>query len=402
LTLACAMSMDKVRKAGENSSTNATASCTANESREVEKKKCSKRKFKFASFLRNAFNAIKAVRVPIPSCLINCMAFVPPVISQYEFVKKGEENSLKYFVTILPTIAATIDVTKVERMLFQSEGFYLESQSSSPVACIHMKNTIRQPSPMFIIMSHINACDMALEMEYGDLLCRYFGLDVFMYDYPGYGLSKGRPSENGMYRSHDLLYKYMTTELKIPPKKIILIGVSIGTVPAVDLASKEEVGCLIIMSSFTSAYGTICLNEKWNCFKDRLCNLSKIKEVKSPTLIIHGEKDEMFDVRHSIQLAENCQYSCSPVIIPGALHSDVPYNKLTLKKISEFLYANFKLLRPPYQMCNTMVRYEKPEYFVQLYANLNNAECKKDKKPSLPVLSLISHSSISGDSEQGE
>ncbi|KRZ79190.1 Alpha/beta hydrolase domain-containing protein 17A, partial [Trichinella papuae] len=403
-TLACAISMDKVRKAEENLSENPTTSCNANESREVEKMKRSKRKFKFASFLTNTFNAIKTFRLPIPSCLLNCIAFAPPQSSQYEFVKKsGETTPMNYFVTILPSIVANIPVAKVKRMLFQSNGFYLESTSSTRIACVHMKNSIRQPSPMFIIMSHLNACDMAAGMEYGDLLCRYLGLDVYMYDYPGYGLSKGRPSENGLYRSHDLLYKYMTTELKIPPKKIILIGISIGTVPAIDLASKEEVGCLIVMSSFTSAYGTICPNAKWNCFKDRLCNLSKIREVNSPTLIIHGEEDEMFDVRHSMQLAENCPYSCSPVVIAGASHSAVPFKKQTMKKISEFLYANFRLLRPPYQISDIDERYETPEFFVQLYAKLNDAKFNKnEKRPFLPMFSSASVSSISDDLGEDE
>ncbi|KRZ85678.1 Alpha/beta hydrolase domain-containing protein 17A [Trichinella sp. T8] len=392
--------MDKDPKAEEQLPENATTSDNVVKSTKPKKVKRNKRKFKFPSFLTNAFSAIKAFRLPIPSCLLNCIAFGPPVTSEYQFVRKKEEtNPLKYFVTIMPSIATHISVDKVERMLQQSDGFYLESPPSMCIACVHMRNTFRQPAPMFVILSHLNACDMALGMEYADLLCSNFGIDVFMYDYPGYGLSKGRPTENGLYRSHDLIYKYMTTELKIPPKKIILIGISIGTVPAIDLASRKEVGCLIVISAFTSAYGAICPNSKWNCFKDRLCNSSKIKNVKFPTLIVHGANDEMFDLTHAIQLAENCPVTSAPVVIPGASHNDVSNNRQTLKIIAEFLNRNCHLMIPVHRMTGRDVHYASPEYFAQLYAKLNDAELKDNEQSSSLSFSTVS---FSGEMEEKE
>jgi hypothetical protein len=80
------------------------------------------------------------------------------------------------------------------------------------------------------------------------------GFAVFAYDYQGYGTSQGKPSEYNTYRDIDAAYNYLTQQLGVSAKQIILYGRSVGGGPAIDLASRQKVGGLVVESSFVSAF----------------------------------------------------------------------------------------------------------------------------------------------------
>lgn len=62
--------------------------------------------------------------------------------------------------------------------------------------------------------------------------------NVFSYDYSGYGMSTGKPTEKNLYADIDAAWHALRTRYGISPENIILYGQSIGTVPTVDLASR--------------------------------------------------------------------------------------------------------------------------------------------------------------------
>lgn len=79
------------------------------------------------------------------------------------------------------------------------------------------------------------------------------------YDYTGYGLSKpGKPSEKNLYADIDAAFKELRQRYGISPENIILYGQSIGTVPTVDLASRFEVGAVILVFNFFFLNYVIC------------------------------------------------------------------------------------------------------------------------------------------------
>jgi pimeloyl-ACP methyl ester carboxylesterase len=70
--------------------------------------------------------------------------------------------------------------------------------------------------------------------------------------YPGYGLSEGNPSEDNVYETADIAYKWLLDK-GFKEDQIIIWGHSLGGSPAVYLASKHP-GCkkLIVVNSFSS------------------------------------------------------------------------------------------------------------------------------------------------------
>ena len=126
-----------------------------------------------------------------------------------------------------------------------------------------------------------------------------------MIEYPGYGLYKGKCSSDQILKDSETVLDYLLFEVKINPHNIILLGRSVGTGPATHLASKYEVGGLVLVAGYTSLkklvgdhFGKVA---KW-MIAERFENINKMENVKCPTLFIHGEADELISYSHSVEL----------------------------------------------------------------------------------------------------
>ncbi|MBD1899174.1 MULTISPECIES: alpha/beta hydrolase [Cyanophyceae] len=150
-----------------------------------------------------------------------------------------------------------------------------------------------------ILYSHGNAEDLfdVLSVRQG---LRDMGFAVFAYDYRGYGTSQGTPTERNSYRDIDAAYTYLTQQLGVPPNRIIAYGRSVGSGPAVDLASRQPLAGLIVESAFVTAFRV--LTRIPIVPFDRFRNLDKIKKVRCPVLVMHGRRDEVIPFWHGEQL----------------------------------------------------------------------------------------------------
>ena len=119
-----------------------------------------------------------------------------------------------------------------------------------------------------VLFSHGNAVDL------GQMSSFYLGLgtrincNIFSYDYSGYGVSSGKPSEKNLYADIDAAWHSLRTRYGVSPEHVILYGQSIGTVPTVDLASRYEVGAVILHSPLMSGMRVAFPNTKRTWFFD--------------------------------------------------------------------------------------------------------------------------------------
>lgn len=122
------------------------------------------------------------------------------------------------------------------------------------------------------------------------------GMGVLTFDYRGYAASKGSPTEAGLYHDADAAYDYLIKTKGVKPRRILVYGHSLGSGVAIDLASRVEVGAVIVDGAFTSvsdhgqeAYPWLPIG--WLA-KNRFDSLGKIGKVTAPKLFLHGELDE--------------------------------------------------------------------------------------------------------------
>ncbi|MBM4070970.1 MAG: alpha/beta hydrolase [Planctomycetes bacterium] len=134
------------------------------------------------------------------------------------------------------------------------------------------------------------------------------GESVLIFDYPGYGKSAGRPSEQGCYRSAEAAYDWLVDKQKIAADNIIIYGGSLGGGIAVDLASKRTHRALVLVKSFTSAPDVgqsiyPWLPVRW-LMRNRFDSLSKIGKCRKPVFIAHGTADSLIPFELGKQLYE--------------------------------------------------------------------------------------------------
>lgn len=132
------------------------------------------------------------------------------------------------------------------------------------------------------------------------------GIDVLIFDYRGFGESKGWPTETGMYRDGFAAYFYLTQDLGIAARRIFLYGEGLGGAVALELASRAIAGGVILEGTPVSADGLLRdYDDRWPWDRvpgERLDALSKIGSVRMPVLILHSAEDEVVPFTHAERL----------------------------------------------------------------------------------------------------
>lgn len=149
--------------------------------------------------------------------------------------------------------------------------------------------------------------------------------EVLILDYRGYGRSEGRPSEEGLYRDARAAWKYLTSERKIPPGRIVVFGKSLGGGPAVELAHEVKPAGLIVQSSFTSipdmAARILPIVPRF-LVRTKMDSVRKIRDILVPKLIIHSPDDEVVPYDLGKKLYEAAAEPKTFYEVPHARHND--------------------------------------------------------------------------------
>ncbi|EYC29265.1 hypothetical protein Y032_0006g2873 [Ancylostoma ceylanicum] len=304
---------------------------------------------------------------PFPSSIVSKLAFMPPE-SSYTITESNRLHLLE---------GRAEWPHDPEYLTSNVEMHVARTRRRNKISCVYVRPA---PNAYFtLLFSHGNAVDIGQMTSFYWGLGHRLGCNVFSYDYSGYGCSTGRPSEKNLYADitcafetlktkfvtlseiqeaegsnvlefggvrvncqnhrnfkaflcffcelyrtlhfHFSTYLFSTLNLFqlfcVPADRIILYGQSIGTVPSVDLASREEVAALILHSPLMSGMrvafpGT---QRTWCC--DAFPSIEKVPRVKCPTLVIHGTDDEVIDFSHGVSIYERCPASVEPLWVSG-------------------------------------------------------------------------------------
>lgn len=134
---------------------------------------------------------------------------------------------------------------------------------------------------------------------------RELGLNIFIFDWRGYGKSRGSPSEKGFYLDGEAALQYLTEKKNIAPGNIIAYGESIGSAVAVDLATRTDFKALITDGAFTSVDEVAKMVYPFIpsfLISFKFDSLSKIGDVKCPVLVVHSVDDEIIPFRMGEEL----------------------------------------------------------------------------------------------------
>ena len=195
-------------------------------------------------------------------------------------------------------------------------GWFVSGKKSSPDDNLHT-----------LLWFHGNAGNINRRLDNIKMLHDRVPVNVFIIDYRQFGKSEGKVSEQGTYLDAKAALSYLHSRKDINNEKIIFFGRSLGSAVAVDLAVKEKCCALVLETPFTSIkeMGQTLypfLSISLHFLRTKYDSLSKIKQIKVPTLIMHGDKDELVPFEQGMKLYEHANEPKEFYTIPGANHND--------------------------------------------------------------------------------
>ena len=143
-------------------------------------------------------------------------------------------------------------------------------------------------------------------------------INFLLLSWRGFSGNKGQPTEQGLYIDAKAAIKWLK-EKGIENQNIIIYGESLGTGIATEIAQNKNYAGVILESPFTSMIEAG--SSKYPIFpiklllKDKYESNKKIKNIKSPILIMHGEQDRIVPFRMGkklYELANDPKYSYFP------------------------------------------------------------------------------------------
>lgn len=194
----------------------------------------------------------------------------------------------------------------------QLHGWYVPGEADRPL----------------VVFFHGNAANISHRVPNIEYLHR-LGLPVFIFDYRGFGASKGRAlAEEDLYRDARGALDYLRIR-GWSAERMIFFGRSMGAAVALQMALEDPPAGVILEAPFTSlraiarelgpvAYGLF----GWWTIGEQFDNLQKVTLLSRPLLILHGDQDQIVPQEMSQQLFASAHQPKTLVLIAGARHSD--------------------------------------------------------------------------------
>lgn len=174
---------------------------------------------------------------------------------------------------------------------------------------------------------HGNGGNISHRVDELAILHHRLGVNVFIFDYQGYGRSEGRPTEMGTYRDARNALDYLENRPEVSPGRIVYFGRSLGSAVAVNLAVERPPLGLALVSPFTSLEDMAKLSFpflplEW-LTRGKYDSLGLIGRVESPVMVIHGAMDTMVPMSQGLRVFEAAKEPKRLVVLANAGHNDV-------------------------------------------------------------------------------
>lgn len=149
------------------------------------------------------------------------------------------------------------------------------------------------------------------------------GFGVAFLSWRGFGGSTGSPTEDGLILDAVTAYDWVI-EQGVQPDDLFIIGESLGTGPAVQLAALRPNAGLILGAPYASTVEIAAGQYPWLpvrlLMKDQYRSIEHIPAVTSPILILHGTEDRVIPFASGQKLFEAAGQNATLRTIDGATH----------------------------------------------------------------------------------
>jgi fermentation-respiration switch protein FrsA (DUF1100 family) len=151
------------------------------------------------------------------------------------------------------------------------------------------------------------------------------GYTLLAFDYRGYGVSSGRPTEQGLYRDVDTIVDHVWTRMK-PSEPVVYWGRSLGVSMAAYAATRHAPAGVILESGFPStrslfrAPSPMALLALFSTYRFPAAEF--LRTARVPALVIHGDNDSIVPYGQGRALYEQIEGPKEFFTIRGGDHND--------------------------------------------------------------------------------
>jgi fermentation-respiration switch protein FrsA (DUF1100 family) len=179
-------------------------------------------------------------------------------------------------------------------------------------------------APAFVVYFHGNGANLS---NWAPILAGIArrGYTVLAFDYRGYGVSTGRPTERGLYRDVDAVLEHVWTQVK-PAGRVIFWGRSLGVSMAAYAAARRPPSGLILESGFPDARSLfrspspMALLALFSTYRFPAAEF--LRGVQPPALVIHGDADSIVPYEQGRALYERIEGPKQFFTVGGGDHND--------------------------------------------------------------------------------
>lgn len=180
------------------------------------------------------------------------------------------------------------------------------------------------PGAPTVVHFHGNGETLRTETPFGLALARR-GLGVLLVEYRGYGAAPGEPGEEAFYRDAEAALAALSAS-GVRGEDIVLSGLSLGTGVAAEMAARGHGTRLVLIAPYTSIPGVAGHIAPFLpasiLVSDRFDTLEKSARIRVPTLVIHGDQDELIPHEMGAAIARAIP-GARLVTVEGGHHNDL-------------------------------------------------------------------------------
>lgn len=177
-----------------------------------------------------------------------------------------------------------------------------------------------------VLYCHGNAGNLSYHWPLANKLRAALKQSVLLFDYPGYGKSSGQPSESGCYAAAQAAMDWLLREQNIHPRRVVLIGESLGGGVATELALRQPPMALVLIRTFTSvpdmARKNLVSSAAAPLVRNKFDNLSRVPKCAAPIFIAHGNRDTLIPLAQPIKLYEAAPEPKRAFLLKNLGHND--------------------------------------------------------------------------------
>jgi dipeptidyl aminopeptidase/acylaminoacyl peptidase len=171
------------------------------------------------------------------------------------------------------------------------------------------------------------------------------GMAVLAVNYRGYGASQGDPAENHMVEDGRLLFDWLAERHHVDPKRVAVVGRSLGSGVAVQVALERPVHAIVLITPYDSILAIA--KRKFRAvpveyvLRHRFESVKYAPSLKAPTYVLRAAADDVVPHSHTDLLVAQLGRLHLDETVPDSDHMTIPYLAATQDRIAAFLAFQF-------------------------------------------------------------